>query len=247
MKTVGVYTMQGGVGKTAAAVNLAYLAALGGERTLLCDLDPQGAASFYFGLDTNQKTSAKKLVKEKSILEKTIVGSGLTGLDILPSDLSYRKFDFALEDMKKPKKRLQQLLQPLEKMYSWVFLDCPPGLSLISENVFYASSSILLPIRPTPLSLNIYCELMEFLGKKKIEELRIIPFLSQVDESSSLHSAMVADIREAIPALCRTVIYYDPFIAKMGVERKPITMSDPSSGSAVSFSALWQEVRQLLN
>ncbi len=247
MKIVGVYNMQGGVGKTVAAVNLAYLAALDGERTLLCDLDPQGAASFYFGIDTNQKTSAKKLVKEKSFLEKTIKGSGLTGLDILPSDLSYRKFDFALEDMKKPKKRLQQLLQPLENVYSWVFLDCPPGLSLISENVFYASDSILLPIRPTPLSLNIYRELMDFLGKKKIDGLRIIPFLSQVDESSSLHHAMAENIQEAIPPLCRTVIYYNPFIAKMGVEQKPISMSDPSSGPAVSFSALWKEVRQLLN
>lgn len=239
--------MQGGVGKTVTAVNLAYLSALSGERTLLCDLDPQSAAGYYYSADSGSKTSAKKLVKEKSSIEKAIIGTEYAGLDILPSDLSYRKLDFVLEDVKKPRKRLYQLLQPLESRYSWVFLDCPPGLSLITENVFYASSDLLMPLRPTEFSIRIYHELVDFLTRKKIEHLRIIPFFSMVNKDNPIHQQTIRSGDGVIPFLCETSVVYDPEVDRMEVDRKPVPVCLPDSPITATFNQLWHEVKQLFH
>ena len=100
MKTLACYNIKGGVGKTAAAVNLAYLAAQCGLRTLVWDLDPQAAATFYLRVKPKVKGSGKVL-KGKRDLDDVIKGSDFPLLDLLPADFSYRNMDLRLEDAKK--------------------------------------------------------------------------------------------------------------------------------------------------
>ncbi len=172
MKVLATYNIKGGVGKTATAVNLAYLAAREGAPTLVWDLDPQGAASFYFRIKPRIKGGGKRLVAGKSELEDCIRGTDYEDLDLLPADFSYRNMDLFLEQAKKPTHRLRKLLEPLAGEYDYVFLDCPPSISLVSENVFYAADAVLVPTIPTPLSLRTFRQIKKFLAAQDLDPSR---------------------------------------------------------------------------
>ena len=160
MKILGVYNIKGGVGKTATAVNIAHLAASSGLRTLIWDLDPQAAATFYLRVKPKVKGSMKML-RGKRDLDEVIKGSDYANLDLLPADFSYRNMDLLLGDSKKPALQLLKLLRPLAQHYDLVVLDCPPSISLVSENIFRAADALLLPTIPTTLSLRTMEQLLE--------------------------------------------------------------------------------------
>ena len=100
MHTIALYSIKGGVGKTAAAVNLAYLAAQSGAPTLLIDLDPQSAATFYFRVRPSKKHDQDKLIKGGKAVLKKIKASDFENLDLLPADFSYRNLDISLDQQK---------------------------------------------------------------------------------------------------------------------------------------------------
>ena len=150
MNILASYNIKGGVGKTAAAVNLAFLCAAENYRTLVWDLDPQGAASYYFRIKPKVKSGAKGLLQRKHELSEVIKATDYENLDLIPADFSYRNMDLYLEDMKKPTRRLRKLLKNLANEYDYVFLDCPPSISLVSENVFTAADALIIPTIPTP-------------------------------------------------------------------------------------------------
>ena len=153
MRVYGLYNIKGGVGKTAAAVNLAYLSARDGRSTLLWDLDPQGAASYCLQVDPKVKGGRKALLRGKSPVADLIKPTAYANLELLPADFSYRHMDLELSEKKRPGKQLRKLLEPLEADYDTVFLDCPPGLTLTSESMFGAVDALLIPVIPAALSL----------------------------------------------------------------------------------------------
>ena len=152
MKTLAIYNVKGGVGKTATAVNLACLAAADGIATLLWDLDPQGAATHVLRCEPNEAPVAKKLVSGKRELPELVLASGYENLDVLPADLSYRNFDVYLSRRKRPTERLLKMSRSLREEYAALFMDCPPGISLLSENVLRAADAVgAANPRPRPL------------------------------------------------------------------------------------------------
>ncbi|MCK5382161.1 MAG: AAA family ATPase, partial [Gammaproteobacteria bacterium] len=110
LKVIATYNIKGGVGKTATAVNLAWLAAREGAPTLVWDLDPQGAASYYFRIKPRIKGGGKRLVQGKRDLDDFIRGTDYELLDLLPADFSYRNMDLFLEQAKNPVRQLHKLL-----------------------------------------------------------------------------------------------------------------------------------------
>jgi cellulose biosynthesis protein BcsQ len=110
---LATYNIKGGVGKTSAAVNLAYLAARGGAQTLLWDLDPQGASTYLFRIKSKVRGGGRKLVRLRSEVSMLIKGTDHEGLDLLPADFSYRHMDLALDAFKRPTRRLARVLAPL--------------------------------------------------------------------------------------------------------------------------------------
>jgi len=247
VKVLATYNIKGGVGKTATSVNLAYLAAHEGAPTLVWDLDPQGAASFYFRIKPKIKGGGKRLVSGKRDLEDCIRGTDYEGLDLLPADFSYRNMDLFLEHTKKPERRLHQLLEPLAGEYDYVFLDCPPSISLVSENVFYAADAVLVPTIPTPLSLRTYRQIRKFLAAQDLGSLKVLPFFAMADRRKQLHREIVDNPPDYMTGLLGTAIPYTSEVERMGVFRAPLGSFAGRSWAAQCYENLWADVKRQLH
>jgi cellulose biosynthesis protein BcsQ len=247
MKVIGVYNIKGGVGNTASAVNLAYLSAAEGFRTLLWDLDPQAAATYYFRVKPEVKGGTKGLLRRKRGLDSAVKGTDFEGLDLLPAEFSFRNMDLLLEDEKGPTKRLMRLLRPQSVCYDHCFLDCPPSISLVSENVFRAADLLLVPMIPTTLSARTLHQLLDFLdGHARHRDLKVLPFFSMVDRRKRLHRELMERLPERYPGILSTAIPYASEVERMGIHRMPLIAYAPSSPVADAYRALWTEVRAAL-
>lgn len=247
MKVIATYNIKGGVGKTATAVNLAWLAAREGAPTLVWDLDPQGAASYYFRIKPRIKGGGKRLLQGKRDLDDFIRGTDYDLLDLLPADFSYRNMDLFLEQAKNPVRQLHKLLKPFRHEYYYVFLDCPPSISLVSENIFEAASSVLVPTIPTTLSLRTYKQIRKFFQQHGLESVKIQPFFSMVDRRKQLHRSIVDAAPAYMENLLKTDIPYDSNVERMGSHRAPLGEFAPNSRSAHRYESLWEEVKQHLS
>ncbi|MEM7480988.1 MAG: ParA family protein [Acidobacteriota bacterium] len=239
MKIFACYSIKGGVGKTAAAVNLGWCSAAAGARTLIWDLDPQAAATFYFRVAAKVKGGGKKLVRGQRELAEVIKGTDYPRLDLLPAAFSYRKMDQALEATADPRRQFARLLQPLSGEYDHLILDCAPSISQTSESVFVAADALLVPTIPTPLSMRTLDQIRRHLKKRGPKRLEVLPFFSMVDRRKSLHKQIVA---EADGSLLRSYIPYSTLVERMGLYRAPLGEWVAKSEPANAYRTLWQEV-----
>jgi len=247
VRVLATYGIKGGVGKTTTAVNLSALAAQDGLRTLLWDLDPQGAAAFLLKVKPKVKGGSLALLTGDTDLESAIKETGVENLDLLPADVSIRSADIALDDAKKPERQLSRVLKTIRDDYDLVVLDCPPGLTLLSENVFRAADLLLVPLVPSPLSVHTYDQLLEFLKTVEDAKVRVHPFFSMVDRRKNLH----ADVRrELLQKTTRPLTAWVPaasIVERMALTRRPVVLSHPSSSVAAAYRDIWAEVLGLLS
>lgn len=247
MNILAVYSMKGGVGKTATAVNLAYLAAASGLRTLLIDLDPQGASSYYFRVKPAKKQWGKRFFSAYETLLEQIKASDYEGLDILPAHLSFRHFDTVLMQLKKRKTRLKKLLNGLASDYDLILLDCPPGIGQLAEAVIVAADRLLVPVIPTTLSERTWMQLLDFLQQKNHDTDKLLPFFSMVQAQKSLHGKTQQDLRERFVGFLNTSIPFAADIENMGETRAPVAIYAARRPAAKAYESLWQEVAQTLD
>jgi chromosome partitioning protein len=244
VRVVATYNIKGGVGKTSAAVNLAALAAQDGLRTLLWDLDPQGAASYLFRVRPKIKGGGSKLVRGRSDVTDLLRGTDVEGLDLLPADISYRHMDLALDATGKPTRRLRKVIAPLVEFYDLAMLDCPPSISLVSESVFDAADALLVPLIPSTLTVRTFAQLGDFVAGEVDRRPRIVAFFSMVDGRKRLHREVVATLPVTNPNdVVEAAIPAATEVELMGVERAPLVVSAPHSRAARAYRALWDEVR----
>ncbi len=241
MKVLATYSIKGGVGKTTSAVNLAREAATGGSRVLVWDLDPQGAATFFFRIRPKVKGGTERLVSAKGDLAEHIRASDFPGIHVVPADFSLRHLDLHLDGRKRPTERLAALLAGVEDRYDLAILDCPPSISLASESVFGAAGALLVPVIPTTLSSRTLEQLSDFLGGQESPPV-LLPYFSMVDGRKRLHRDVMAALREEWPTLFATVIPSASVIERMGPERAPVASYAPSSAAAQAYRDLWSEV-----
>lgn len=236
------YNIKGGVGKTSTAVNLAYLAARGGARTLLWDLDPQGASSFLLRIKPKVKGGGDKLITGRTDVERLIRGTDQERLDLLPADFSYRRMDLALDATKKPARRLGRVLAPLSDEYDYIFLDCPPSMSLVSESVFEAADILLVPLIPAALSMRTFPQL-ERVARGGPE---VLAFFSMVDGRKRMHREVMESMGREHTSLLSTMIPAASDIERMGIHRSAVAEFAPRGRAAHAYEALWHEVLQRL-
>ncbi len=247
MNVLAVYSIKGGVGKTSNAVNLAYTASRNGYRTLVWDLDPQGASSYYFRIKAKIKGGSKDLIAGKRELDGLIKGTDFDNLDLLPADFSFRNLDLVLDAKKKPTQQLKKLLKPLAEQYDFIFLDCPPNISLLSEAVFKAADILLSPIIPTTLSLRTLEQLEKFIIDNDLNRLTLIPFFSMADRRKKMHRDIMGNLMQKHPEILTTAIPYASDIERMGLERMPLGGYIKKSPSTLAYDALWREILGRIN
>ena len=243
MKTFATYNIKGGVGKTSTAVNLAHLAAREGNRTLLWDLDPQGAATYIFRVRPRVKGGGRGLVTGKHPLDGAVKGTDFDHLDLLPADFSYRNMDLELDDAKRRTRRLGQLLGGLTSDYDVVILDCPPSISLMSENVLHAADTLLVPLIPATLSLRTFDQLQQFVADSDKPRPQLVAFFSMVDRRKRLHREVIETIGRERTRVAATEIPALSIIEQMAEQRAPVTAFAPTSRAARCYEQLWTEVR----
>ena len=243
MRVLATYNIKGGVGKTSTAVNLAYLSAREGRRTLLWDLDPQAAATYLFRVQARVKGGGHALVSRKRPLEAALKATDFDNLDLLPADFSYRNMDLDLDETKKRARRLGQLLDSVADDYDVVFLDCPPSISLVSENVLHASDTLLVPLIPATLSLRTFEQLIRFVADSQGSRPEVVGFFSMADRRKRMHRDVIDAIPRGGTRVADTVIPALSIIEQMAERRAPVPAFAPTSRAALCYEQLWAEVR----
>ncbi len=242
MKVVACYSMKGGVGKTATSVNIAYWAAKSGIKTLLIDLDPQGASSFYFRVKPTKKNWGKRFFKAYQHLIQQVRASDYDNLDIIPAHLSFRNFDALLNNLKKRENRLKRILKGLGKEYKLIVLDCPPSISNLAESVFAASNVIFVPVIPTTLSERTFEQLNEFFEGHDYSKKRLVPFFSMVQSQKALHSKTMEKMRGRYKKFMKTVIPFSIDVERMGEHQAPIDTYARNRPANKAYLSLFKEM-----
>ena len=243
MITVALYNLKGGVGKTASCVNFAYLAAKDGFKTLLWDIDPQGSTTFYYKVKPKDAQGIKKLISKDANLESAILSTEYDNLEIIAADNSSKSFDIMLEEMKGQKNRLKGILKQLEKEYDFVFIDCPPGFSALSENIFNAADIVLMPIIPTTLSIRTYNMVKDYFKEKELDSAKLMCFFAMADRRKNMHNEIMEHLYKD-KKFFQNYIPYLSEVEKMGIHRQPIEEYARSSYAAKCYHELWTEIKE---
>jgi cellulose biosynthesis protein BcsQ len=238
-RILALYNIKGGVGKTSAAVNLAWLASRDGATTLLWDLDPQGGSTYLFRVRPKVRGGGRKLVRLKSDVGSLIKGTDHPGLDLLPADFSYRHMDLVLDEFKRPTRKLARVLEPLGDEYEYIFLDCPPSISLVSESVFRAAHALLVPIVPATLSSRTLAQLEAVADGGPL----LLPFFSMVDRRRKLHREVTEELSGVV---LDAAIPLSADVERMGQVRDVVGAFAPRGRAAAAYEALWASIRARL-
>ena len=237
---IAVYNAKGGVGKTTLAVNLAWASAtLSSRRTLLWDLDAQGAASYILGQEPGRKSVQSSITRDadpSSLIKPT----GIDRLDVLPADESLRKLDYAFHDLGK-RKRLAKIAAKLSGDYDRIIIDCPPGLTDTSDQILRAADMAVVPVIPAVLSRRSLDEIKEHVGQKKGPKVTLAPVFSMVDRRRLLHRNALKS-QPGWPIIPMASAY-----ERMSEERAPIGEIFPRSSLPVEAVAkLWRRIEREL-
>jgi cellulose biosynthesis protein BcsQ len=245
MRVIAVTGLKGGVGKTSTAVNLAALAAAEGKRTILWDLDPQGAATYCLNLKQKLKGGATKLLRgTRDGLATVARTTDIEGLAVVPADSSVREVDKVLWASSKPTKLVRRLIAGARNDADLVVIDCPPGLSPVVEAVANVADVLVVPVVPEPLPFRALARYEEFLTDTKAASPTIVaPFLSMVDRSLPMHRRIEAEVRESGRYLA-AAIPTSSAVARMGEEQVPAVLAAPRSLATSEYRKLWAELTE---
>ena len=241
MKVIASYAVKGGVGKTSPAVNIAWLAAQSGKRTLLWDLDPQAAATYLLRTKAKVKGGSRKLLQGKTEVSAAIRATSDERLDVLPSSTSYTDTDLDLAAAKKSDERVKRVLAEVADDYDVAIIDAPPGLTLLSTNIVRAADLVLTPIVPSPLSLRTLDQVVDLVGECG-GKAGILAFLSMVDRRRALHRDVIELVHGSYGDVATTVVPFSATVERMGQRRRPVTAFAPKSPAAVAYLQLWEEI-----
>jgi cellulose biosynthesis protein BcsQ len=151
--------------------------------------------------------------------------------------------DLHLDAAKRPTSRLARVLGPLESEYDYVFLDCPPSISLVSESVFEAADALLIPLLPATLSARP----LDYIDQVAGAETQRLPFFSMVDSRKRMHRELMERFVAERPEMLRTVVPFAADVERMGQARAPLEEFAPHGRGATAFRELWTEIRERLD
>lgn len=246
MRVIAVTGLKGGVGKTATAVNLAALAAAGGHRTLVWDLDPQGAATHCFRLKPKVKGGVARLLGGERELSSVIKGTDDPSIDVVPGDVTMRNADVMLATARKPSRVLRRLITSAQRDYDLAVLDCAPGLGAVAESVASVADCLLVPVIPSPLGLRAFEQYATFCADHLPTPDTVAPFLSLIDRRKPMHRNVEGQVH-ADKRFLGASVPLSSAVERLGHEQVPTVTSAPHSLAAAGYRQLWAEIRERID
>ena len=242
-KIIAISNHKGGVGKTTSALNIGAALQRMGKKVLLIDLDPQANLTQSLGLMDHTPTIYEALRGEAQLDPIEV----LPGLDVITSTLDLSGAEVELSSEPGREYILKELLEPLRNSYSYILIDSPPSLGLLTINAFTAAQEVYIPLQAHYLALqgmNKLQEIVERVGKRLNKGLRIGGvFVTQYDQRKVLNRNVAETIREHFPAeTFRTAIRDNVALAEAPTQGVDVFRYAPKSTGAADYQALAKEI-----
>lgn len=247
-KVIAIANQKGGVGKTTTAINLSASLAANDLKILLIDSDPQGNATTGLGVSkTEGRLTLYQALLGEAELANAIVHTEFEGLDIVPSDKNLVAANLDLIELDNRESRLREKLEQLKGQYSFILIDCPPALDLLTLNAMVASDTILIPIQCEFFALEGISQLLDTIERVRESFGRDLKvegvLLTMYDDRTNLTRQVEQDLRNFFEnAVFQTVIPRSVRLAEAPSFGKPIIFYDVRSRGAESYIQLAKEV-----
>tara|TARA_Y100001949_G_C15985796_1_gene330519 strand:- start:501 stop:1250 length:750 start_codon:yes stop_codon:yes gene_type:complete len=242
VRSLAVFQLKGGVGKTTTAVNIAALAAAEGIRTLVWDLDPQGAATWCLGAEPDLKQD--KVWRDGLPIGRYIHRTPYDRLDVLAADISLRKFHQSVADKRSARETMSEAIDMLGEDYGLVIVDCPPMIWPQIEGVLQSVDRILVPVEPSRLSIRAYEQSRQQL--EWVKKRQWLPFVTLIDRRKQAHVTWVNETAPNIEELLPVFIAYSASAERMLEQRAPVVSCLPHVPMSRNYRALWEAIKQKL-
>jgi len=253
LRVLSVSNQKGGVGKTTTAINLGTALAAVGERVLIIDLDPQGNASTGLGVTRNQRrTTVYDIIVSGAAITDAAVKTALPGLDLAPSDPDLSGVELELAQAHGRSFRLRDALDALRAApggspYSYVLIDCPPSLNLLTVNAMAAADAVLVPLQCEFFALEGLTQLMRTVElvrgslNPSLEIQGVV--LTMYDRRNSLSDQVAKDVRAHFgDKVYETVIPRNVRVSEAPSFGKPVLVYDLKCAGSQAYLKLAREV-----
>ena len=244
-RIIAVSNQKGGVGKTTTSVNLAACVAEKGKRVLLVDIDPQGNASSGLGVTERTPSVYDVLLGEESA-GVAVRKTDFDNLSVLPSDMALAGAEIELVAIPERETLLRKALETVRDQYDYIFIDCPPSLSLLTLNAMTAADSVLIPIQCEYYALEGVGQLMNTLQlvKKRLNPALEIEgvVLTMLDGRTNLGLQVVQEVKKYFKSrVYGAIIPRNVRLSEAPSHGEPINVYDSRSTGAEAYRALAAE------
>ena len=255
-RILAIANQKGGVGKTTTAINLGTALAAIGEDVLIVDLDPQGNASTGLGIDRrSRRYSTYDVLTGEQPLRDAIVATAVPRLHLAPSTLDLSGLELEIGQARDRAFRLRSALAPLKAVtpqqttFTYVLVDCPPSLNLLTVNAMAAAHAILVPLQCEFFALEGLSQLLKTVDQVREQlnpELTIHGIvLTMYDARNNLSGQVVADVREFMgPKVYDTIIPRNVRVSEAPSYGKPVLVYDLKCSGSEAYLRLATEVIQ---
>jgi chromosome partitioning protein len=253
-RVLALANQKGGVGKTTTAINLGTALAAIGEKVLILDLDPQGNASTGLGIDRkSRRISTYHVLSGEASLASAIVETAVPRLHVAPSTLDLLGVELEIAHERNRAHRLKQAIDSLMRSeqdpFTYILIDCPPSLNLLTINALAASDAVLVPLQCEFFALEGLSQLL-----KTVEQVRstLNPHLSihgivltMFDPRNNLSGQVVADVREFMGnKVYETMIPRNVRVSEAPSHGKPVLLYDLKCSGSQAYLRLASEIIQ---